>query len=1053
MERGKQRKGAMKRMRMVTIIVMVVLLAASGLIPSEMGSDALGTGKAHANAEKPNVSAVTASDDDGNRPWTSLDEHVYEAVSGRSGSPNECDNPHPDWIFCDDFEQDRLSEYFEYVNPGGNSFVRQAGSGMDSSYGMKATWTSGQSEAGNLKLAFGRNPVAYMTPVDDGTADYQEIYWRYYVKHDSNWNVSDHIKLSRAHVFHKNNWAQAMTGLVWAGGTNNDYLTLDPTSYVDSNGIVNGNMYNDPNHIRWLGAVMGTQPLFSNSYAGQWYAVEARIKMNSPGQSNGIFEVWIDDQLEVSITNMDWVGIYNDYGINALFIENYINAPGPTQTTSRYIDNLVVSTSKIGLKPEGGGTPGPAPINECANPKAAWIFCDDFEQNRLSDYFEYIDSGGNFVRSSSVGRNGSYAMKASYLAGQSNAGNFKVAFGQTPQTYVDPVDDGTKKYREIYWRMYVKNAPGWTGGGGHFLSRATSLVSPNWAQSMLAQLISGAQSPDHHYLNLTAHSGTDSSGQLQTTSYNQFANMRALGDELGTTPIFDANHVGEWYSIEARVKLNDPGQSNGVYEVWINDELEVSLTNLNWVGNYDAYGINAIFFENVWTGGAPQNQERYLDNIVISTERIGASGNGGDPGGGNPGNGDPICEAVSGGECYYIAAEPGTGSGTFTDPFRLGDLPKVEPQYCIMDSPAVEALGPGDVLYFRGGTYDIHSCDDRWARAYIHPQVSGTSNAPVTFSAYPGETVVLNGVSGEQPIIGSYYTDYVKIKGFIINPLPGYTAIMIFHGDGAEIGYNQINGGYYPTTDNHDGIRIEVTKDVHVHHNVIQGVQGDHANSAGIKVYWTEDLLVEHNYLTGNYNGVYDKNEGRDNVYRYNFMTGNSYRQFYGNSGGIDGIAKFIIHDNVIDGDVELFHLGEGHQVYDNLIRNVNETAVGAWNKMVTNNRFWNNVVLPNSGTFNGVSLGLTNLNPGIDYLDYNFYVGTPSYKFNGTTYTLSQMRALGYEQNAQVLSSATDFYVDQTSYEVKPAYAHAGRYGDTPGPDNVAQILDLSRYGPQAMP
>src|SRR5690606_20733997 len=109
---------------------------------------------------------------------------------------------------------------------------------------------------------------------------------------------------------------------------------------------------------------------------------------------------------------------------------------------------------------------GPAPIDECANPKSAWIFCDDFEQNRLSQYFEYVDAGGNFVRDSNAGRDDSYGMKASFLSEQTGAGNLKVAFGLTPHSYVAPVDGGTEKYREIYWRMYVRNEPGWISGEG-----------------------------------------------------------------------------------------------------------------------------------------------------------------------------------------------------------------------------------------------------------------------------------------------------------------------------------------------------------------------------------------------------------------------------------------------------------------------------------------------------------------------------------------------------------------------------------------------------------
>ena len=62
---------------------------------------------------------------------------------------------------------------------------------------------------------------------------------------------------------------------------------------------------------------------------------------------------------------------------------------------------------------------------------------------------------------------------------------------------------------------------------------------------------------------------------------------------------------------------------DGIFQLSINDELEVEGTGLNWVGSYEEYGINAIFFENYWNQGSPVDQTRYFDNIIISTQPIG----------------------------------------------------------------------------------------------------------------------------------------------------------------------------------------------------------------------------------------------------------------------------------------------------------------------------------------------------------------------------------------------------------------------------------------------
>src|SRR5690606_34738800 len=142
---------------------------------------------------------------------------------------------------------------------------------------------------------------------------------------------------------------------VWSGGSGSNYLVTDPASGTDTQGNLITSQYNDPN-LRWLGARTGTTPLFSSAQVGQWKCVEARMRLNDAGQSNGILELWVDGNLDARTTNLNWVGSYSAYGINALFLENFWNAGSPKEQ-SRYFDNLVVSTQRIGC----GDAPEPPP--------------------------------------------------------------------------------------------------------------------------------------------------------------------------------------------------------------------------------------------------------------------------------------------------------------------------------------------------------------------------------------------------------------------------------------------------------------------------------------------------------------------------------------------------------------------------------------------------------------------------------------------------------------------------------------------------------------------
>jgi hypothetical protein len=263
-------------------------------------------------------------------------------------------------------------------------------------------------------------------------------------------------------------------------------------------------------------------------------------------------------------------------------------------------------------------------VHECDAAKPAWIFCDDFETNRLGRYFEYSHPDSSFERADSVGVLGSVGMHVRFRKGQVDAGSLKLALGKTPSSYMRPVDSGATVYRELYWRVYLRNDSTWTGGGGDKLSRALDLVTPSWAEAMGAPVWSAGKGvPESNYLAIDPFSGTDVTGTIETKTYNDFPHLRWLGAVRSATPIFDQSHVGKWYCIEAHVRLNDPGQPNGVFQLWIDDWLEASRSDLNWVGKFTDYGLNAVFFENYWNAGSPVEQSRYMDNIVVSTERIG----------------------------------------------------------------------------------------------------------------------------------------------------------------------------------------------------------------------------------------------------------------------------------------------------------------------------------------------------------------------------------------------------------------------------------------------
>lgn len=267
---------------------------------------------------------------------------------------------------------------------------------------------------------------------------------------------------------------------------------------------------------------------------------------------------------------------------------------------------------------------GKGPSNECADWQSRhpdWIFCDDFEDGtplvRPGRYFEYDEASGRFILADKIGYNGSKGMKAVWNTWDISAGSLKLAFGRNPGSGMTNGIATNRDFREIYYRMYMKLQSGWKGNPWK-LSRATVISGQDWSQAMIA----------HLWGDTSTHLSIDPAscvvrGKVRCQGYNDFGHLVWIDQQGGKTTLFDSKHTDKWYCIEAHVKLNDPGKSNGVQEFWINGKFEAGSSKLNFVGDYTEYGINAIFFENYWNSGAWKQQERYIDNIVVSTKPIG----------------------------------------------------------------------------------------------------------------------------------------------------------------------------------------------------------------------------------------------------------------------------------------------------------------------------------------------------------------------------------------------------------------------------------------------
>ena len=225
-----------------------------------------------------------------------------------------------------------------------------------------------------------------------------------------------------------------------------------------------------------------------------------------------------------------------------------------------------------------------------------WLFCDSFEkvQDITVNYHDYPDSSGHQgmgVTTDDAFR-GQYSLKQHCEPGQVSAGYISWFFGDTLGRDYGPIRD------EIYMRWYHKFEEGFQGYPDK-MARITS-IDPGWDKLFGVfywiedyELVADVSTP---------------SGWLP---------IRYTGFSYD-----DPNNIGRWICHEMHVKANDPGRNNGAYTFWVDGRRVVEVSGVNLVGNNDKHFNNAML-DCYWNNGSPKAQNRYYDNFVISTKRIG----------------------------------------------------------------------------------------------------------------------------------------------------------------------------------------------------------------------------------------------------------------------------------------------------------------------------------------------------------------------------------------------------------------------------------------------
>lgn len=226
------------------------------------------------------------------------------------------------------------------------------------------------------------------------------------------------------------------------------------------------------------------------------------------------------------------------------------------------------------------------------------IWKDNFDDGQaLNDKYEDVSTNGMSV-STADPFNGTSSLQQTYQTGQVDAG-----------WIIKVIDEGYPDH--IFMRWYHKFEPGFESFPPK-MGRVRYRNRSEWTSPMGI----------HCWLNTTAEHGGAVEIDIKASHSTQANSSGWLGVYRTDFTFADPSNIGRWVCFEMEVQLNTPGETDGLYRLWIDNELEAERLDVDFRGS-ENYKINEAMLDCYWNGGSPKVQNRFFDGFVISTEKIG----------------------------------------------------------------------------------------------------------------------------------------------------------------------------------------------------------------------------------------------------------------------------------------------------------------------------------------------------------------------------------------------------------------------------------------------
>jgi hypothetical protein len=585
----------------------------------------------------------TASITDGASQTASKPLEISVAKDAVNGSPSP--QAGDTVIFRDDFESGNLSKWDQA--PGRYTIENNPSYVQSGQYAVRGTINAGYN-IGQLNKWF--------------LPGYDDVYVKFQVMFSEGFSTSGMHMLALLGNNDADKWSASGKAGIRPTGSDYVYIGVDPESTNQQN-AANGlhpfmfysywpgmtcpsNYDSVKNQNCWGNVTLQTVPKVENA-SGVWHNVVFHVKLNDVGQANGMQEMWVDGRRTISQHGMLFRTV-EDLHLNQFSWQLYV-ADSP-QIQYAWMDNVVVWTPGTGSTSSIVGSPSVRVQSDGLTPVAT--------NGMLSGTAITEDTSTLAANGDALGQSGSSALTLNI----SGAGGHPLWSHDFETCTIQRVGTGgvwydigysvvsdVRKGGKAHSGNCSSQAYGGPGRPGMGLLWAPSFgLSDVWLREWIYHSVYWTADPDcvpndpstrgacdPHYVRVrdkvdgsTWSAELDGSGRgsgLKMILYTTSGEKSAYVNKWSTQAM-----RGAWHCWEIHVRPNDLGQSNGLFEMYIDGAATPSgrLTGLDFGPSRGI--VRAINFQSnlggVDAGNWPTSTNwDYVDDVAYGNSRVGCN--------------------------------------------------------------------------------------------------------------------------------------------------------------------------------------------------------------------------------------------------------------------------------------------------------------------------------------------------------------------------------------------------------------------------------------------